>query len=254
MRLTDLAASGKKVSFVLHASHAEANAVRVALLEYVKSFAIHEVRVVTNTTGFPSEMIAKRIGMVPLLVKDQTLPSLIDCAATLQIEGKRQAMSDDIVFSMDAVSALKGIQICYVPKGSSLLVNCSIRSGTGEEHAIWQQASAVAFGEKPRVRVRTPAVDLEEAHRLARLCPRGVFSDQLAVEREDRCIDCGSCGSFADVWTDPASDGLVFRYETVSEEDSFSTLRLALSGLSTRLIDIRRAVSDASGANEQSCT
>lgn len=251
MKLTDLKASGKKVSFVLHASHAEANAVRVALLEYVKCFAIHEVRVVTNTTGFPSEVIAKRIGLIPLLATDETLPSLISCAATLQIEGKKQAMSDDIVFSMAAVSALKGIQICHVPKGSSLLVNCSIKSGCGEDHVIWQQASSVAFAERPRVRVKKPVVDLEEAHQLAQLCPRGVFSDQLAVEREDRCIDCASCGSFAEVWTDPASDGLVFRYETVSEEDSFSTLRLALSGLSMRLLEIRRYLVDTgTGASE----
>lgn len=77
--LTD---DGERMEFVLRdANPAFANALRRTMIAKVPTMAVHEVDIINNTSGLFDEMLAHRIGLVPLSIDpdEYTMPEECDC-------------------------------------------------------------------------------------------------------------------------------------------------------------------------------
>ena len=72
----------EKISFILkNSNYGFANAIRRAILEEVPTMAIENVEVKDNSSAFYDEIIAHRLGLIPLKtdLKSYTLPAICSC-------------------------------------------------------------------------------------------------------------------------------------------------------------------------------
>ena len=154
------------LQFVLKgATDAFANSIRRTMLCDVDALAISSVEIITNTTAFPDEILAHRLGMLPLVSSD-------DDHAQYELHVKSY---DGDVFSDGIIGAPRvqpGIFLLPMQSDQVLHVNIHARRGTPIEHARYGTAVAPAYA------IRHDGVDFEEC-----MCD---------TERDTRCAKCGN--------------------------------------------------------------
>ena len=109
-------------SFVLSGSDiAFANALRRSMQSEVMSFAIEDVRIYDNTSALFDEMLAHRLGLIPLttdlqsyIPRDQCSCGGKGCAQctvtlTMSVEGPRMVISEDLISQDPAVQPAVGV-------------------------------------------------------------------------------------------------------------------------------------------------
>lgn len=124
-----------------------ANALRRHLLNDVGGFAIASVIFVANDSFVPDEIMAHRLGMLPLIVTGLNRSVSIDVTAhkhrvvtTADIKG------EDVSFRLD-----RDVQLTTLKKGESLQLTASITHGTPETHARHASVNLVTW--KPDIKL-----------------------------------------------------------------------------------------------------
>jgi len=158
------------------ASEASANALRRAMIGEVPTLAIEDVRIYDNTSVLFDEMLAHRIGMIPIKTdlsrfvrKDACKCEGVGCPLcrvifTLTVEGPGTVTSGDLV-SEDPETAPVDTNIPLVKlwKDQKLVIEAVAYLNTGTEHAKWQATIACGYKQYP------------------------------VIEVTDRCDGCGMC-------------------------------------------------------------
>jgi DNA-directed RNA polymerase subunit D len=198
--------------FILRdSSPAFANALRRGMLADVPVMAIEDVIFLENTSVMYDEILAHRLGLVPLRTDlDAYVPreecdckSDLGCAKctasfVLEAEATDQTFtvySGDLKAATETVPTADRIPIVKLAPGQKVKLEAYARLGRGSEHAKWQAASIAAYRYMPKVTLH--AENLSNPEDVIKICPTRVFASdstrKIFIKNELECILCNSC-------------------------------------------------------------
>lgn len=178
-----------------------ANALRRIIISEVPTMAIEKVYVFNNTSIMQDEVLAHRLGLIPLNVD----PRLFDCKTAssedtdvntivLEMKVKCEKKGDTLLHSNVYASDLKFIpkgsqspdlfpnqQVSVVPDiliaklrpGQEIHVELHCEKNVGKEHAKWSPVGTASYRLMPEIEILEPIVD-ELAERFVKCFPVGV--------------------------------------------------------------------------------
>lgn len=186
------------------------NAVRRVALAEVPTMAVDEVIFVDNTSALYDEIIAHRLGMIPLTSDDALekykMPE--DCTGSTEVEGCYTILTLDVsakdevltVYSRDLISqdpdvrpVSPDIPIAVLAPGQRLAFEARARLGRGKEHIKWSPSTVATVTYLAKVSLNSSRCNL--CGKCIEVCPRGVLKlvgDGIEVD-EGRCTLCRQC-------------------------------------------------------------
>jgi DNA-directed RNA polymerase subunit D len=192
-------------------THAYANALRRAMLAEVPAMAIEDVIIIENTSVLYDEVMAHRLGLIPLKtdLDAYVLPEECDCKSELgcskcrasftveaeAVEEPVMVYSSDLKPEADVTPVSGGIPIVKLGPRQRLKLELYARLGRGIEHAKWQPVSACAYKYLPKVTLNTE--NLSNPEEVIRICPTDVYmrdpESKIAIRDEMACTLCMDC-------------------------------------------------------------
>jgi len=133
----------------------EANAIRRTIISEVPVLAIEDVVVVNNSSAMYDEMIALRLGLIPLKtdLKLLNLPEKCSCKGKgcnkcrveyfLKEKGPKVVYSGDLKTETGFEPVFKDIPITKLMEGQEVNIKCIAVLGKGLEHTKWSPGLAV---------------------------------------------------------------------------------------------------------------
>ena len=178
----------EKVVFVLEKSTpARANALRRVLIGELPVMAVDTVEIRKNSSLLYDEMIAHRIGLIPLTtdLKAYNLPSKCKCegkgCARCQVKFTLKAKGPAIVYSSELESNDKEIKPFYpkIPivqllKNQSLELEATAVLGKGIEHAKWSGGHAYSI-QYPIIEAKESKSPCQKCEKYVQACPAGIL-------------------------------------------------------------------------------
>jgi DNA-directed RNA polymerase subunit D len=210
VRIIDL--NEEKIRFTLDGVDvAFANALRRTMISDVPCMAIDDLFIFDNSSVINDEVLAHRIGLMPLKtdLNNYVLPEECECQSelgcdkcrvvlTLDIEAEtdtRTIKSGDFVsVDLNVVPASPDIPLTKIAPGQAVRLEAYARLGTGKTHAKWQPVSEAVYNHIGEVEVDEERCTV--CAECVKACPRGVFAieeGELKVVDVNACILCGEC-------------------------------------------------------------
>jgi DNA-directed RNA polymerase subunit D len=225
------------------------NAIRRTLLLDVPKLAIEHVTIYDNTSALFDEIVAHRLGLLPLPTDLDALVFREDCVCegegcpnctvhyTVSKEGECTVYSSDLN-AEDSSWAIKDeqIPILRLLKEQRVILEAEAVLGTGKQHAKWQTVSGAGYSYYPHI-------EISEACNVCRdcikKCPRNILAikkGKVVVQNLENCSLCKTCAEICgqdaiSVSGDPTR--IIFQFET----DGALTARRALQEALTILHD-----------------
>lgn len=200
-----------KLSFILkNTSPAFANAIRRNAIEEVSVMAIEDVEFRNNSSVIYDEIIAHRLGLIPLTtdLKSYNLPDKCKCngkgCAQCQLKLILKVRGQGVVYSSDIKStdpkvkpAYQKIPIVKLLKGQKLEFEATAILGKGKDHTKWSPG-LVYYKNMPVINInkqcKNPEVVIEQ-------CPQNVFEvkNNKLVLNKDNLLKCHLCNACVDI-------------------------------------------------------
>lgn len=167
-----------------------ANAIRRAIISEVKTLAIDGVTFIENSSALYDEMLALRIGLVPITTPEDFVPrEECDCKGagchkctvmlTLKKDGPGMVYSGEMQSDhKEAKPAFDKIPLVLLGESQKVDVECAAVLGSGKTHAKWQSALCIyeeeegkkdsfvfyveSFGQKPVAKILEEAAGIIE--------------------------------------------------------------------------------------------
>jgi DNA-directed RNA polymerase subunit D len=214
MEIEVLETDGLDIKFLLKDSNpAFANTLRRTILTEVPTLAIAEVIVLENSSPLYDEIIAHRLGLIPLVtpLEDFNLPEQCECGGVgcpaceihLELLHEGSALidtvySEELAVTTDPESPVKAvipkIPILKLSRHQRVHIECIARLGQGRNHARWQPVATISYKYYPVVDIdKEKCVICQEC---IPNCPPKILElqdDELVCIAEDRCILCNMC-------------------------------------------------------------
>lgn len=212
MEVEILEEKGDSLRLILRESFpAFANALRRATLAEVPVMAIEDVIFVENNSVMFDEILAHRLGLIPLKTDlDAYVPreecdcksdlGCEKCTASFVLEAEATdqtttVYSGDLKPASDVAPTSDKIPIVKLAPGQKIRLEAYARLGRGSEHAKWQATSIAAYRYLPKVTLRPE--NLSNPEDVIRSCPTRVFAAdstrKIFVKNELDCILCMAC-------------------------------------------------------------
>jgi len=187
------------------ASPGFANAFRRAMISEVPTLAIEDVRIYDNTSALFDEMLAHRLGLIPIKTDLDTYTTQERCACggagcpgctstyTLSVEGPKTVMSSDLIpQDPKATPVFDNIPIVKLTKGQKVVIEARAVLNTGREHAKWQPTLVCGYKNYPVVTISDAC---DACGMCVDECPRGVLAARgKKVEVVNgKLPDCSMC-------------------------------------------------------------
>lgn len=186
------------------------NSLRRIMLAEVPSMAIDEIVVIENSSMLHDEILAHRMGLIPLktdldsynLPEECTCKSELGCnlcrvSLTIDIETKengRTVYSGDLIPENPNITPVSPqIPIVKLAPDQRLRLEAYARLGKGEKHAKWQPVSVCAYKHFPKVKIDEKNCDA--CGKCVEVCPKRVISVVEAGKKLElrNIIDCTVC-------------------------------------------------------------
>lgn len=200
---------GKLVFLLKGANPVIANSLRRSMIAEVPTMAIEDVELRKNSSILYDEIIAHRLGLIPLTTDLKTYNLREECkcegkgCARCQVELTLSAKGPATVYASDIKTKDPKVKPVYpkmpivkLIKGQELEFEAYAVLGKGKDHMKW--APALAFYRYlPKVEiVKQPGS--EECNKCAELCPKKLFEvsgDKLKLRKgyENECDLCAAC-------------------------------------------------------------
>jgi DNA-directed RNA polymerase subunit D len=187
------------------------NALRRIALAEVPSMAIDEVVMIENSAILQDEIIAHRLGLIPLKTDLDTynLPEECQCKSefgcslcrvTLTLdteakEGTRTVYSGELVSENPSIVPVSDkVPVIKLAQGQKLKLEAYARLGKGKDHAKWQPVSVCAYKYYPKIEVTSK--NCEACAKCVDICPKKVLTmKENKVDVRDLlacniCMDC----------------------------------------------------------------
>ena len=144
--VSDIVEDRSFVTFKLHlpkdGDYTTVNKFRQILSTEVPTIAVDMVEIFINTSDMPEEIIAHRLGLVPLKCDAQITDS---DHLDLEVE----AQKPKAILSRDLVGSIRPVYddmiICKLRRGQAIKLRAHLKVGTGEEQAKWSPVSNFTF-------------------------------------------------------------------------------------------------------------
>jgi DNA-directed RNA polymerase subunit D len=192
-------------------NHAYANALRRAMIAEVPAMAIEDVIIIENTSVLYDEILAHRLGLIPLKtdLDAYVLPEDCDCKSelgcskcrasfTLEAEATTETMmvySSDLKPETEVTPVSGGIPIVKLGPSQKLRLELYARLGRGIEHAKWQPVSVAAYKYQPKVTLNPG--NLSNPEEVIKICPTDVYAHdpetKIVIRDEMACTLCMDC-------------------------------------------------------------
>jgi DNA-directed RNA polymerase subunit D len=222
MKIEVLEKKDNELRFILEGTnHSFLNSIRRTATIDVPTMAIEYVEFTKNSGVLYDEIVAHRMGLIPLKtdLKTYNLPAECKCKEKgcnmCQVRMSLSAKGPCIVYSGDlkskdpkVVPAEEGIPIVKLNEGQEIKLNATAVLGLGKEHSKWSTGLFI-YQYYPDIKI-TPG-KLQSAKKCLEVCPRDVFEvdgDKLKIKNINNCILCRAC--------EDADDGI--RMETVKDK------------------------------------
>lgn len=228
-----------------------ANALRRTIINEVPTLAIEDVEFRKNSSALYDEMIAHRLGLIPLKtdLESYSLPEKCSCKgegcakcqviATLKVKGPKMVLASDLKFKDPAIRpAYPDMPIVLLLKNQELEVEATAILGKGKIHAKWSPAH-VYYKYKPVIdigKVSNPE-DIEKN------CPKKVFeikNGKLVIKNINACHLCGACVDISEgsVKLNEKDTDFIFYVESFGQLDTNAIVIEALKILENQLEEL----------------
>ena len=247
--------SERKITVVVRGiDYGMANAIRRIAVSEIPVMAVEFVDFVENSSGLFDEILAHRIGMIPMVpsatynIKSECKCSGKGCSRcqvtlALEAEGPRMVRSGDFVSSDDDVKPFdKNIPVVELLEGQRVKLTAVAEYGFGTNHSKWQAAIA-GYRNVPIVRI----VNKENADNAIKVCPKDVFAkkdDGVYTAKSIICDLCMRCVVVTEGATSisPNETDFIFTIESVSGISASEVFAKALDVLSAKAGEFKKFV------------
>ena len=208
-----------KISFILKdATPSFANALRRIMIEEVMTMAIEDVEFRKNSSILYDEIIAHRLGLIPLItdLKSYNLPNECKCegkgCARCQLKLTLKARGPCTVYASDLKSKDPAIKPVYpkmpivkLLKGQSLELEATACLGQGKVHMKWSPG-LIYYKLKPIIEIDDKKCD--GCGLCVEQCPTKTLElkNNKAVVVKDNLLDCHLCEACKDNCSKKAID------------------------------------------------
>jgi len=210
-----------------------ANALRRIMMTEVPSMAIEDVVIIENSSPMYDEILAHRLGLVPLRtdLQNYVLHEECSCQSELGCANCRVVLTLDVestdsvhtVYSGDLISedpiitlVSKDIPLTKLAPGQKVRLEAYARLGLGKEHAKWQPVSINTYKNMAHITIDRSMCDL--CGNCVVNCVKKVFSiknNKLEIINQNDCILCMECENVC-----PVSDSMGNKAVRVKELDT----------------------------------
>ena len=234
------------------------NAVRRAILESVPTMAIEDVEIRKNSSVLYDEVIASRLGLLPLTtdIESYNLPSKCKCkgegCASCQVKLTLEAEGPGIITASEIKSKDPKIKpvfpetpIVKLLKGQKIEVEATAMLGTGKVHAIWSPPH-VWYKHKPVVKIG----NVKDPHKIVEMSPPGVFEvkNGKLIVNEEKLLTVDLAGLAEDVSnkevTIEKTDDFVMFIESFGQLDCKEILEQAAKSLDENLEEFEKLLKE----------
>lgn len=209
MKLTTISYDKKsgKLCFLLEGVDVSiANALRRAAVEEVPVMAIEDVELRKNSSALYDEIVAHRLGLLPLTtdLKSYVLPSECKCngegCGRCTVKLTLEASSQGSVYASEIKTNDPKIKPCFpetlilkLLKGQRIEFEATACLGRGKEHMKWSPGLTY-YKLKPMLAIDSAKVKNPED--IAEHCPKGVLETKNGklVVNQEKIYDCDLCG------------------------------------------------------------
>lgn len=187
------------------------NALRRNILSEVPCMAIDEVVMIENSSVLQDEIIAHRLGLIPLQtdLDSYNLPEECSCnselgcnlcrvSLTLDAEakdGKKTIYSEELISENSDITPVSAkIPIVKLAEGQKLKLEAYARLGKGKDHAKWQPVSTCAYRYFPQVKINSK--ECNACGECVDICPKNVLAksgDEIEIQDLKACTLCKDC-------------------------------------------------------------
>lgn len=246
--------SGRITFLIKETTPAFANALRRTIVEDVPTMAIEDVEVVKNSSALYDEMIAHRLGLVPLKTdlkgytpRDECTCNAAGCAKctvqlTLKAKGPCIVLASEFKSKDPKIKPVFGdMPIVELLKGQELELECTAQLGRGKEHSKWSPALAW-YEYEPTVTIHQ-----EKVAACKDKLPPQIFDKSGKIDKKlivGRLVDAcdGACDAVT-VERNPAN--VLFHVEPWGQLSAREIVTTAFDILTQRFTDFDKKVGDA---------
>lgn len=180
------------------------NTLRRVMESRVPTMAIDDVEIRKNNSIFYDEMIALRLGLLPITtdLKSYNLPEDCSCKGagcnsctlklTLKAKGPGYVYAKQIKSKDPKVNPVfPNTPIVRLLENQDIELECTARLGRGIQHSKWN-TGLVFYRQAVDIDIKK----IDDPERIKRICPTQVFdvkAGKLIVDNVDKCILCDAC-------------------------------------------------------------
>jgi DNA-directed RNA polymerase subunit D len=235
MEVKILNKSESEISFILKgATPGFANSLRRTMMMEVPTMAIEFVDFLKNSSCLPDEIIANRLGQIPLKFERNVyeLPNECKCegkgCSRCQVRFVLRKKGPCVVYSGDLKSKNKdvypvfdNIPIIELFENEELEFEAIAQLGFGREHAKWQ-ASIASYKNMPSISIDVRKCKGEKCGKCVAKCVRKVLkleNGKIVITDEKTCNLCMQCVEVCPegaIKVEALEDTFIFNVETTS--------------------------------------
>jgi DNA-directed RNA polymerase alpha subunit len=219
LRIEIMELSDRKLRFrLMHANPALANGLRRAILDDVPSLAIDVVEFHSNTTVLNDDLLAHRIGSIPLnsrTVDRFCAPNDCNCEdgcsrcqTTFKLDVRNDSDETKTVMSGNLLTAVGTVRpissevaIALLGKNQEISLTARASRGTGKQNAKWNPTTVAAYRAAAKITLNQTLLNRftpTEKQKVVDCCPSRVLEIEnvtgaVRVGQLDRCTQCLDC-------------------------------------------------------------
>lgn len=238
------------------------NTIRRICLVEIPTFAIEDVNIYKNDAKMFDEVLAHRLGLIPIAtdLDSYVMPSECDCEShcekcsvsfLLKEKGPKIVYSKDLKSNDPVVKPVYDtIPIVRLREGEDVELEAIAELGLGSEHAKWQATTTCGYKYYPKIEIdESKLTNLEE---YVEECPRKVLTlegDNLVVNNIENCSTCRTCQRLSQkdddaIVVDFEENKYIFKIETDGSLTPLEVLTIACDILSEKADNIINFVNE----------
>jgi DNA-directed RNA polymerase subunit D len=250
MKIQKIKSDSKEVTrFVIEDTNASfMNALRRVCSFEVPILAIEDVYFVKNSSALYDEILAHRLGLIPLKTDLKSYILTKDCKCkgegcarcqvklTLKIAGPCMVRAKDLKIQDPAIKHIfPEMPIVELLEGQEIEFESIATLGKGKDHAKWSAGHAF-YQRYPKITVGSGKKTKEGIS----YCPNKVFKGEKVAEITD-CNLCGSCQEHSDnsIKVDGEDDKFIFTIEPWGQISAFELLNYAVKILDGKAKELK---------------